>query len=307
MCFRSKGPPRGFTATSDGGLVIARRRLKGEDAADSGASSTNHGQPAPVTGEKSRSGALVFEGISKTYDAHGYRVHAIKDVSFAIEPSQAISIVGPSGCGKSTLLKIAGGLVPADGHVFIHGRPISGPSREIGFMLQSPLLFPWRTVQDNVLLPARVHRTLSPAARERAMSLLAMVGLGDFAQHYPFQLSGGMQQRAALCRVLFEDPEILLLDEPFGALDEFTREKLNLRLLDIHEQTGKTIVLVTHNIIESVLLSDRVIVMSDRPGEILGDVTIDLPRPRKLDVMKEQRFTEYVFAIRGLLGIESDE
>jgi NitT/TauT family transport system ATP-binding protein len=250
------------------------------------------------------SGSLEVRGVTKKYSTPTNVIEALRDVSFRAEPSQVISIVGPSGCGKSTLLKIVAGLLPYEGEIEVNGEPLLGPRDDIGLMFQSPLLFPWRTVLKNVLLPARVHKRLTPKTEARARALLDLVGLNEFASHYPNELSGGMQQRAALCRALLEDPTILLLDEPFGALDELTREALNLVLLEIQALTHKTVILVTHSVQEAVFLSDRVLVMTARPGEIVEDLHIDLERPRHLSMTTNAQFGQYVSTIRRLLGIE---
>ena len=249
-------------------------------------------------------GTLDIRGVTKLYSTPTKVVEALRDVSFSVEASQVISLVGPSGCGKSTLLKIIAGLLPFQGSVEVNGEPLSGPRDDIGLMFQSPLLFPWRTVVKNVLLPARMHKRVTPETQRRALELLELVGLEEFASHHPHELSGGMQQRAALCRALLEDPSILLLDEPFGALDELTRETLNLVLLEIQWITRKTVILVTHSVNEAVFLSDRVLVMSARPGEIVEDLPVQLDRPRHLSMTTDPQFAEHVSTIRRLLGIE---
>lgn len=252
-------------------------------------------------------GRLSLAEVSKTYVSRTGNYEALVETSLIIEPGEVVSVVGPSGCGKSTLLKIIAGLLPFSGEILIDEEPISGPHHDIGFMFQSAVLFPWRTVLDNVLLPARLRRDKDPATEERARKLLHLVGLDKVALALPKELSGGMQQRAALCRVLLNDPHILLLDEPFASLDEFTRERLNLELMSIQESTGKTVVFVTHNVIEAVFLSGRVVVMSKGPGRVKGIVPIDLPRPRTTSVMRTPAFTDYVFEVRELLGLDLDE
>jgi NitT/TauT family transport system ATP-binding protein len=252
-------------------------------------------------------GRLLLAEVSKTYVSRTGNYEALQETSLVIEPGEVVSVVGPSGCGKSTLLKIIAGLIPFSGEILIDEEPISGPHHDIGFMFQSAVLFPWRTVLDNVLLPARLRRDKDPATAERARKLLDLVGLDKMALALPNELSGGMQQRAALCRVLLNDPHILLLDEPFASLDEFTRERLNLELMSIQESTGKTVVFVTHNVIEAVFLSDRVAVMSKGPGRVKGIVPIYLPRPRTTSVMRTPVFTDYVFEVRELLGLDLDE
>lgn len=247
---------------------------------------------------------LSARNVSKTYsDRSGARINALAPVDFDVGNGEFISLVGPSGCGKSTLLNLIGGLVDrTTGDLSFRNRAIDGPRRDIGMMFQSPVLFPWRTILGNVLLPVDVHRRKRSDHIDRAMSLLELVGLASFAENYPSELSGGMQQRASLARLLLEDPEMLLLDEPFGALDEFTREDMNLMLLDIWADLGKTAVLVTHNIQEAVFLADRVFVMSPRPGRLVDIVTVDLERPRTIEMTRTAEFQDLVFKVRGLLG-----
>ena len=219
--------------------------------------------------------------LSKEYTTFQGTLSAIEDVSFAVDQGEFLCIVGPSGCGKTTLLRLLGGLLTPDrGEVHLHGEPISGPRREIGIVFQKANLMPWRTVFDNILLPLQVQHVPSSEARESARRVLEMVDLVEFADSYPRQLSGGMEQRVAIARALAHAPEILLLDEPFGALDALTRERLNLELLQVWEASRKTVVMVTHDIREAVLLSDRVLVISQRPGRVAAMVPITLPRPR---------------------------
>lgn len=226
-------------------------------------------------------------------------VHALEDVSFSIHEGEFIAIVGPSGCGKSTLLKILAGVIPmTSGEVLLAGRRLEGPSRQVGLVFQSPVLLPWRTVLENALLPADVLDIDRAAAVGRARQLIQMAGLAGFEDKYPYELSGGMQQRCAITRALLHDPSILLMDEPFGALDAMTRENLNLELQRIWSESGKTILLVTHSIPEAVFLADRVIVMSARPGRVVDEVPISLPRPRVLDMMATTEFGESAARIR---------
>jgi NitT/TauT family transport system ATP-binding protein len=230
-------------------------------------------------------------------------VTALRDVNISINARDFVSFVGPSGCGKSTLLNIIAGLLPpSSGQVELYGEPIMAPSRKVGFMFQSPVLLPWRTVEKNVLLPAEVYGLNPKDIRDKARSVIEAVGLGDFVKAYPKQLSGGMQQRVALARVLTYEPEILLLDEPFGALDEFTREAMNLELMRITQSANITCIFVTHNISEAVFLSDKVVVMTPRPGEVSGIVDIPLPRPRGIRVMRNAAFADLIFEVRNLLG-----
>jgi NitT/TauT family transport system ATP-binding protein len=247
---------------------------------------------------------LRVRGVSKTFAARGVR--ALDPVSFDLLHGQFASIIGPSGCGKSTLLKIMAGLMPATtGQVTLRGTPVLGPRRDIGIMFQQATLLPWRTSLRNVLLPIEI-RDGSATAKARtpdAMALLEMVGLTGFETVYPHELSGGMAQRAAICRMLITEPAILLLDEPFGALDELTREYMNVELQRICQGRDATAFMVTHSIPEAVFLGDVVFVMSARPGRIAEVVPVDLPRPRTLDMMTEPGFGEIVRRVRALLDV----
>jgi NitT/TauT family transport system ATP-binding protein len=258
-------------------------------------------RPAPV---------VSIRGVSKRFATKGDDVVALSDVDLAVAPGEFVCLIGPSGCGKSTLLNLVGGLLRASaGRVEIGGQPVTGPPAEVGMMFQKPVLLEWRTVRENVLLPveASAGRRGAKAARGRADDLLERVGLGQFEERYPNELSGGMQQRAAICRMLISNPDVLLLDEPFGALDELTRERLNLELAKIVSGSDKAALLVTHNIIEGVFLSDRVVVMSARPGRIVDVVDVPLPRPRSLDVVTTPEFTTLVARVRELLELGHDD
>lgn len=211
-----------------------------------------------------------------------------------------MSVVGPSGCGKSTLLKMVAGLLPiTSGKLSLSGQSIDGPQKNVGIVFQSAVLLSWRNVLDNILLQAEMRYLPMDKARNRALELIAMAGLSGFENKYPWQLSGGMQQRASICRALLHDPEVLLMDEPFGALDAMTRERMNLELQRIWLESKKTVMLITHSIPEAVFLSDRVLVMSERPGSISEIYDIDLPRPRTLDLMSTSEFTHYSKLIRA--------
>ena len=210
---------------------------------------------------------IAVKGLTRRYGA----VTALDHVDLTIRGGELIAIVGPSGCGKSTLLRILAGLMPpTEGEAWLQGSRIEGPRRDIGVVFQTPVLFPWRSVLDNVLLPVDVQRLGRDKMRATAMTLLRMVGLEGFESHLPNQLSGGMQQRAALVRALIHDPSVLLMDEPFGALDAMTREQMNVELQRIWMERRKTVVFVTHSVGEAVFLADRVVVMSPRPGRVLG-------------------------------------
>lgn len=249
-----------------------------------------------------------IERLSKTYASNS--LVALSDVFLTIYKGEFVSVIGSSGCGKSTLLKIMAGLLPpTTGRVVLDGRPVLGPRPDIGMMFQQATLLPWKTTIENIVLPIEIRqgRGAAKAARKRAADLLELVGLGDFADVYPGELSGGMAQRASICRMLVSDPAVLLLDEPFSALDELTRDFMNMELQRICLERGATAFLVTHSLDEAVILSDRIIVMQSRPGRVLEDVRIDLPRPRRLEMVNTPQFGEIVAHIRGLLGKEAHE
>jgi NitT/TauT family transport system ATP-binding protein len=237
--------------------------------------------------------------LSKQYTTRQGILSAIEDVSFEVATGEFLCIVGPSGCGKTTLLRLlAGLLLPDQGQVRLHGQPLLGPSQEIGFVFQKANLMPWRTVFDNVLLPLQVQRMPPAKAERRANHALRLVGLREFAHSYPRELSGGMEQRVAIARALAHEPEILLLDEPFGALDALTRERLNQELLRVWEISRKTVVMVTHDIHEAVFLADRVLVLSQRPGQVAATVPITLPRPRPLSLLYSEAFSALAYEVR---------
>jgi NitT/TauT family transport system ATP-binding protein len=254
-----------------------------------------------------------MRGVSKRFGAAESPVHALEGIELAVDDGEFVSLVGPSGCGKSTLLGIVAGLLrPTYGEVLVNGAPVAGESpREVGMMFQSPVLLAWRTARANVQLPLEVEggRAAVRAAAARVDELLQLVGLSGFEDSYPWQLSGGMQQRVAICRMLIADPQVLLLDEPFGALDELTREHMNVELERIVAGSGRTALFVTHNISEAVFLSDRVVVMTRRPGRIAGVVDVTLPRPRELDAITSPEFQALVRQARDLLvaGAVGDE
>ncbi|MCA2013813.1 ABC transporter ATP-binding protein [Cereibacter sphaeroides] len=243
---------------------------------------------------------LAISGLTKRYAGRGGEgVLALSDVDLSIARGQFISVVGPSGCGKSTLLKILSGILERTaGEIRLDGRPMSGPDPRVGLVFQAPQLLPWLTVTENILVPARVQKLDLRAARARAAELIEMVGLTPFATSYPRELSGGMQQRVGICRALIHDPELLLMDEPFGALDAMTRETMNNELQRIWASSGKTVMLITHSIPEAVYLADRVIVMTPRPGRIVDDIAVDLPRARTLEMHNTPEFGRHVARIR---------
>ena len=226
-------------------------------------------------------------------------MQALQAVSLAIERNEFVSIVGPSGCGKSTLLRLIAGLIgPSSGQVAIDGVAVEGPRRDIGVVFQAPTLLPWANVLDNVLFPLKILHRLAPDSPARARDLLQLVGLSDFERKMPSELSGGMQQRASICRALITDPDILLMDEPFGALDALTREEMSLELLRIWQEQPKTIFFVTHSVPEAVLLADRVCVMTARPGRIIEIIDVPLVRPRSYEQESLQEFQDCAKRIR---------
>lgn len=251
-------------------------------------------------------GYLTLREVAKVYRSggrHGADVLALAETSFTCSRGEFITLVGPSGCGKSTILNIVAGLLDAsEGEVVVDGASVRGPRPDVGLMFQTPMLFPWRSAIENVMLPADVARSDRRAARGRAAELLARVGLSEFSEMRPSGLSGGMEQRVALCRLLMQDPDLMLLDEPFGALDEFTREDMNQQLLEVWAGTGKTALLVTHNIQEAVYLADRVLVMTPRPGRIATILDVRLPRPRHLAMTTTPEFQDLVLEVRTTLG-----
>jgi NitT/TauT family transport system ATP-binding protein len=250
---------------------------------------------------EANAGAIGVSAVSKVFPSG---LEALRAVSVDIHPGEFVSFVGPSGCGKSTLLKLIGGLLePSTGEITVGGRKVSGPRRDVGVMFQTSVLFPWRTVLENVLLPIEVFGLERASAIDKARGILKLVGLDGREGAYPRELSGGMQQRAALSRVLITDPPIILMDEPFGALDEFTRERMNLELLRIWGERGQTIIFVTHSIGEAVFLSDRIVVMDTLPGRVLAVVDVPLARPRSIEVMKSPEFARTAFEVREYLGV----
>ncbi|TBU97349.1 ABC transporter ATP-binding protein [Stutzerimonas kirkiae] len=245
--------------------------------------------------------SIVFDRVGQVFtSSDGSEVVALENTSFEIQRHEFIAVIGPSGCGKSTLLRILAGLVrPTHGQVEIYGLPVTEPREEIGIVFQKPTLLPWLSIRDNLTFPMRhKYGRVSPQEVERGEELLEMVGLGNFAGKRPDELSGGMQQRAAIARALLHDPEILLMDEPFSALDALTRDELSLELLNIWTQRPKTVFFITHSIPEALLLADRILVMSARPGRVREIIDVDLPRPRSLETLTEPRFNELANHIR---------
>jgi NitT/TauT family transport system ATP-binding protein len=243
---------------------------------------------------------ISVSGLSKIYRTReGRDIEALTDAGFEVGEGELVTVVGPSGCGKSTLLKILAGILRRTaGEVRLRGRPIDGPSRDVGVVFQAPVLLPWRTVLQNVMLPVEIQGRDRERYETRARHYLRLVGLDGFEGKYPNELSGGMQQRVGISRALVYEPALLLMDEPFGALDAMTREAMNLELLRIWQESRKTVLLVTHSIPEAVFLADRVIVMTPRPGRISEIITVELPRPRRLEIINSEPFGRYVAAIR---------
>jgi NitT/TauT family transport system ATP-binding protein len=246
---------------------------------------------------------LRLSGVAKTYQSKSGDVLALDGITLDVARGSFVSVVGRSGCGKSTLLKVVAGLMPvSSGSVLVDGREIRGPGDDLGMVFQTPVLLDWRTVIDNILLPAEILGTDRQQARERARELIAKVGLSGFETRYPYELSGGMQQRVSLCRALVCDPSLLLMDEPFGALDALTRDEMAMELLRLYETTAnKTIIFVTHSIDEAVLLADRVVVMTPRPGRVRTVLEIDIPRPRGMNARYDPKFTAYSQAVRDAI------
>jgi NitT/TauT family transport system ATP-binding protein len=252
--------------------------------------------------------AIRIRGVCKTYRTkRGADIVALQDLTLDIYRGEFVSVVGPSGCGKTTLLNMIAGLLgPSSGTISLQNSPVSGPRRDVGIVFQSPVLLPWRTVFQNAMLPVRVQRLDQSVYARRARDLLEMVGLADFGDRYPWELSGGMRQRAAIVRALVHDPAILLMDEPFGALDAMTREQLDMELLRIWRESGKTIVFVTHSLSEAIFLADRCLVLCSRPGRLVDLVEVCLPRPRSLSLENTPEFGIYVQRIRRALGGAED-
>lgn len=249
--------------------------------------------------------AIHIDGLSMRYGGKGQEVQALSNVSLDIHEGEFVALLGPSGCGKSTLLRLIGDLLqPTTGTVEIKGKTASRSrrDRDYGMVFQAPVLYDWRSVARNIQLPLEIMGVSKQERAQRTKRLLALVGLEEFEEKYPWQLSGGMQQRVSIARALSFQPSILLMDEPFGALDEMTRDRLNLELLNVWNQTGTTIVFVTHSIPEAVFLSDRVVVMTPRPGRINSILEMSLPRPRDADTREAPRFFELIKLVRHQLA-----
>ena len=254
---------------------------------------------------------LSIRHLTARFTSHLGRLDALDDVTFDVQRGEFVCLIGPSACGKSTLLRLIAGLIPAgSGEICLDGQAHQGPQRQVGLVFQEPTLLPWRTVAANVALPLELAGapagvsagTPGDKIRERSATLLDLVGLRDFAKEYPSNLSGGMAQRVAIARALCQDPDVLLLDEPFGALDALTRERMAEELLRIWERSKRTVLMVTHNVAEAALLSDRVVVLSPRPGHVTDIVSVDLPRPRVPEMLTSEALQRVARALRAALS-----
>jgi NitT/TauT family transport system ATP-binding protein len=258
------------------------------------------GSPAVgLAAGRSRGGAMVrISALKKTFG----ELEAIRQLSFDVADGEFLSVLGPSGCGKSTLLMMIAGLIdPSAGEIRIKDAKVAGPRREVGVVFQSPVLLPWRTVLQNVLFPIELLKLPRRQYERRAMDLLRMAKIDEFSGHLPWQLSGGMRQRVAICRALVHDPSILLMDEPFSALDAITRDEMAVELQRIWQANRKTVIFVTHSIREAAFLSDRVLVMARRPATIIDELPIDLPRPRSIAVTEDEAFNRLVRHLRNAI------
>lgn len=249
---------------------------------------------------------LNLKDISVAYPSRKGAVQALDRLDLVVQPSSFVSVLGPSGCGKSTLVKLVSGLLkPTTGSIEFDGVVTTGARDDVGVAFQQAALLPWKTALENVLLPLRLKGQPLAAGRERAEAMLNLVGLSGFRDNYPHELSGGMQQRVSLARSLIRDPSVLVMDEPFSALDAMTRENMMLELRRIWLEKRPSVLFITHSIAEAVFLSDRVLVMSGRPGRVIADVTVDLPLPRNVETLASARFVEISTALRGLFGPDS--
>ena len=267
-------------------------------------SADHHAHSSAPPPHEAASGHVAIRGLSKVFYSKSGPLTALSDINLTLHSGEFVSIIGPSGCGKSTLLRLVGGLLEPDGGaITIGGRTPQEAQRrkEISFVFQDPALLPWRNVLRNIALPLEINRGTNGHRPRTPQELLALVGLTDFSTYYPRQLSGGMQQRVALARALILDPSLLLMDEPFGALDEITREAMRYELLRLWQESRKTVLFVTHSIAEAVTLSDRVVVLSPRPGKVQAIVNIDIARPRGDDLENSDAFRSYTTQLRTLL------
>lgn len=250
-----------------------------------------------------RSGHLKIDGLTVVYTTSRGSLTALSNVDLEVKSGEFVAVLGPSGCGKSTLLRIASGLIaPSTGSVFLGGGPVQGPRADVGIVFQQATLLPWKTIRENVLVPVRTLRQPLDAGMKKADELLELVGLSKFANHYPHELSGGMQQRVGIARGLVHNPSLLLMDEPFGALDAMTREYMTLELQSLWQSTGKSVLFITHSISEAVFLADRIVVLSPRPGKVLETLEIKLERPRRVETMSAPEFNALCNHLRALFG-----
>lgn len=248
---------------------------------------------------------IEYLRVCKTYNSGSEEVVALQEVSFGVGESEFVTVVGRSGCGKTTLLKLTSGLLtPTSGAVHVAGAAVGRPITNVGIVFQAPVLLPWRKTLDNVLLQIEARKLSTTDYKQKALQLLNLTGLDGFENKYPNELSGGMQQRVSISRALIHDPPLLLMDEPFGALDAITRDEMNLELLRIWSEAKKTVLFITHSIAEAVFLGDRVVVMTPRPGKVAEIMNIDLPRPRTTALRDDSRFIGYVKRIRERLGVQ---
>jgi NitT/TauT family transport system ATP-binding protein len=258
-------------------------------------------------GRRTELANIQLTDVSRSFNIGARRVDALAGVSFAVADREIVAVVGPNGSGKSTLLRLISGLIaPDSGTIAIGGEPVADADPRVGLVFQEPRLLPWRRARDNVTFPLELAGVGGPQRARRAEDLLALVGLSAFAEAYPHQLSGGMRQRLAIARALARDPSVLLLDEPFSALDALTRERFNVELLGLWERTATTIVLVTHSIPEAVFLADRVLVLSAGPGRVAADIAVDLPRPRHLVAIDQAAYSNVAAEVRRHL-LQPDE
>jgi NitT/TauT family transport system ATP-binding protein len=246
---------------------------------------------------------IGIDAVSLVYRTRSTAVHALDRVSLAASAGEFVALVGPSGCGKSTLVKLVSGLLPPSaGAIRVNGAPVRGPAPSIGIVFQNPVLMAWRSTLRNILLQIEIRGLDVARYRATAQELIALTGLTGFEDSYPHQLSGGMQQRVGLCRALIHDPDVLLMDEPFGALDALTREQMNAELQRIWMERRKTVLFITHSISEAVYLADRVLVMSPRPGRLVGEIAVELARPRTVATTEKQEFAHYTRRVRQHLN-----
>jgi len=250
--------------------------------------------------------AIEMKGVRVMYPFEGGSIHALEDMNFTAKEGEFLSIVGPSGCGKSTIVKVVAGLLPCSmGEAYVEGKRVRGPHKDVGIVFQNPVLLAWRSVLNNILLQIEVRKGYDKKAYiDKAMDIINVAGLEGFEKRYPWELSGGMQQRVSFCRALIHDPSLLLMDEPFGALDALTRDEMNVWLQKIWMEKTKTVLFITHDIGEAVFLSDRILVLTGRPGTVKKIMKIDLPRPRNMRMRESVEFNQYIGSARALMHSE---